>query len=178
MRGVLWVLSLLAAGCGSAVSARPAPADAASRAETASRAEVASRAAQHDAYRQPRWWLRDPQVFERAERWDIDVVLDLVDPAAVPHTRVPFRFDLRMQVYYEPDERSPNLTHAVPVEGQPAFQFEQPVCFRAARPTTRRFRVPLSVGRRDGFRPGEYELSVVRLDTGDTLGEPRSIVLY
>jgi hypothetical protein len=148
-----------------------------SRAEVASRAETASRAAE-DAHRQPRWWLRDPQVFERAERWDIDVVLDLVDPAAVPHTRVPFRFDLRMQVYYEPDERSPNLTHAVPVEGQPAFQFEQPVCFRAARRTTRRFRVPLSVGRRDGFRPGEYELSVVRLDTGDTLGEPRSIVLY
>ena len=88
---------------------------------------------------------------------------------------VPFRFDLRMVSFYEPLDGG-RVVRAVPVEGEPVFSFEQNVCFRSSK--SRRFRVPLGLGREHGFREGEYQLTVVRVDTGEQLGEPAEVVLH
>lgn len=165
-----WWWVVLACGCGPTV-VWPRSADAVKVAAARSEAHggrVGSQAS---------WWLRDPRVFERGGRWEIDVILDL-EGGEVPRVRTPFRFDLRMRALYEKDGDRAASIHAVPVEGEPIFSFEQKVCFRSTQVAARRFRVPLTLGREDGFREGEYELSVVRLDTGRSVGASATVVLH
>src|SRR5690606_26685567 len=163
MRGVA-VGVLVIAGCAPASrSAPPAVVGVNARPPSAaSHIQPAAHSAPSSRGEEPSWWVREARSFERSARWELDIIVDLAG-RRVPDTRVPYRFDLRMQVFYERVGRSAHV--AVPVEGEPLFSFEQNVCFRPERADSRRFRVPLVLGREHGFVEGEYDLTIMRVDT-------------
>jgi hypothetical protein len=124
------------------------------------------------------WWPGSERVFEHDDGWVLQVVLD-TRGKPTPASHLPLRFELDMRVFYErQDVDGQMVTRALDVEDAFTHSVTQNVCFRSTANASGRFMVPIRVERNDGFRPGEYDVRVVRVDTGEVLGSSARLTLH